>query len=105
MIKPVIWTEEALADAEEIVSYVASTFGSAAAQHAINEMYENVELLPYFPYHGTALTSYPPYRVVHSKRNIIIYAIQDDFIEITHVSDSRRDDKTIKDILKSRNKQ
>lgn len=105
MNKAVIWTDEARSDAATIIRYILSEFGPDAANKAINTLYDNIELLSFFPFRGLTQKKYPPYRILHSKHNSIIYAVREDYIEITRIWDNRRDEKKIMKTLDKFDKQ
>ena len=95
----VVWTEEAHDDAAAIVRYITANFGPTAANKAIDSLYNNIELLSFFPFRGIAQKEFPPYRILHSKHNSIIYAVREEYIEITRIWDNRQDEKRLARIL------
>jgi toxin ParE1/3/4 len=90
--RPLIWSQEALADLESIWDFYIGAAGQRTAENVVREVVETCGLIEAHPLAGRARDEVRPgLRSLISHRNIIFYRIRDDGPEIVRVLDARRD--------------
>ena len=100
------WSEHAIDDLREIVSYVGTSFGRRKAEDVFAEIRHTAELLKDFPMLGKSFVEDKElgiaYRTVPSKLNQMVYYIDGDAIIIVAVWQNRRDIRRLKSFLKQK---
>lgn len=104
MRRVIRWEEAASLDLAVIGQYLSKNFGVRVASKWIAKIISSTNTLATFPNIGHIYQHNPSYRVLTVKRSNIYYRINEKEIVIVAVFDNRRDDKTIKDYLKEKNK-
>ena len=97
------WSEQSRDDLREIVTYVASNFGKSKAAEVLEEISHLADLLKDFPLLGKGFVEDKElgiaYRTLPSKRNQIVYYVEDEMIVIVTVWQNRRDINRLKRTL------
>lgn len=100
------WLDQALEDLEQEVGYVFYEFGIASARKAEATIHERVTQLCSFPHLGITYEGLKyngnEVRILHAKQVSIIYSFEGKLITLIALWNNRRDEKTLKTIIKSR---
>lgn len=100
----VIWTAPAEKSLTETIRYVKMRTGEVTARKVWQMIRKQVELLVANPYMGKVDTELSSARyqyrfIIVNKRSKVYYFIEESFIYITLVWDTRQDPETLKDLL------
>lgn len=94
------WSEDALGDLREIISYVSSSFGGRKAIEVFGEIRDAVNLLSDYPFMGKVFVKDTmmsgTYYTVPSKLHQIVYFVDSETINIVAVWNNRRDIRRLK---------
>lgn len=100
------WLKGAREDLDTELEYVYNEFGARSAEEAYHKVKENIDNLCHFPhlgrqfcdiiYHGQEVRS------LSMKQTSVIYCQRGKTILIIALWNNRRDDKTLKSVIKSR---
>ncbi len=94
------WSDTSRDDLNAILSYVGTNFGRQRAEEALYDIKERAELLTTFPKMGRIFVKDPElgiiYRSVTTKRNKIVYFIEDEEVNIVTVWQNRQDISRLK---------
>ena len=100
------WLDQALDDLEQEVGYVLYKFGIASARKVEVTIHERVTQLCSFPHLGMSYEGLKyngnEVRILHIKQVSLIYCLDGELITIIALWNNRRDDKTLKSLIKSR---
>jgi toxin ParE1/3/4 len=90
--KPLIWSQEAIADLESIWDFYIDATGPRTAENVVREIAETCRIVEAHPLAGRTRDEVRPgLRSLDSHRNVIFYRVRDDGSEIVRVLDGRRD--------------
>lgn len=100
------WSEDALGDLWEIITYVSSSFGGRKAMEVFGAIRDAVNLLSDYPFMGKVFVKDTmmscTYYIVPSKLHQIVYFVDSETINIVAVWNNRRDSRRLKRRLRHR---
>ena len=97
------WSEQSKVDLQEILLYVAGSFGRKKAEEVLAEIRHSAQLLQDYPMLGKFFVEDTElqivYRTLPSKLNQLVYFVEGDVITIVTVWQNRRDISRLKKTL------
>lgn len=97
MSYPILWTDEAVENLENIISYISANWTEREVSKFKVRLSEQINIISKFPNIFPASTITPRLRkAVLTKQTIIFYEFKEQVIYITYLFDSRQNPKKIK---------
>lgn len=93
MASKIVWSENALADLEDLKNYLESNWSRFVFVNFLDVLVKKLQLLEQFPKIGRASEKYPDRRkLVLSKQNILIYSLHNNIILVEGIFDTRQNE-------------
>ena len=97
MSHPVLWTDEAIENLENILRYISTNWTEREVNKFKARLSEQIEIISKFPNVFPASPTTPRLRkAVLTRQTIIFYEVKEQIIYITYLFDSRQDPKEVK---------
>ena len=94
------WSEQSQGDLQEILLYVAGSFGKKKTEEVLDEIRHSAQLLKDFPMLGNFFVEDTElqivYRTLSSKLNQLVYFVDGETVNIVTVRQNRRDINRLK---------